>query len=387
MMRIVYITKSMAPVGGLERVVCDKMNYLVGHGYDVTLITYEQGDHPFAYPVDSRINHYDLDVRFFLLYRYPLWKRLYYYRQYRSIFKERLQRTIDCVKPDVVIANTYSMNVADIIANLQTTAYRILESHVAFYIMRKTDSYRKIPLMRWLANIYDWHTGVAVRKFDKVVTLTKGDAKDWLMLTDRVEVIPNPVTSFPDEVITHDGSGRRIIAVGRLHEQKGFDRLINAFAMVANHCPEWHIDIYGSGDDEKMLFDIIHNNGLDGKVNIFPPTNQIYEEYQKSEFFVLSSRYEGYPLVLNEAMACGIPCVAFRCKYGPEEAIEHQVNGLLVENGNVKDLAQKILWMTNHPEERKTMGQAARVAAQRYLLDTIMQKWVDLFSSLTKTGE
>ena len=387
MMRIVYITKSMALEGGLERVVCDKMNYLVGHGYDVTLITYEQGDHPFAYPVDSRINHYDLDVRFFLLYRYPLWKRLYYYRQYRSIFKERLQRTIDCVKPDVVIANTYSMNVADIIANLQTTAYRILESHVAFYIMRKTDSYRKIPLMRWLANIYDWHTGVAVRKFDKVVTLTKGDAKDWLMLTDRVEVIPNPVTSFPDEVITHDGSGRRIIAVGRLHEQKGFDRLINAFAMVANHCPEWHIDIYGSGDDEKMLFDIIHNNGLDGKVNIFPPTNQIYEEYQKSEFFVLSSRYEGYPLVLNEAMACGIPCVAFRCKYGPEEAIEHQVNGLLVENGNVKDLAQKILWMTNHPEERKTMGQAARVAAQRYLLDTIMQKWVDLFSSLTKTGE
>ena len=387
MMRIVYITKSMAPVGGLERVVCDKMNYLVGHGYDVTLITYEQGDHPFAYPVDSRINHYDLDVRFFLLYRYPLWKRLYYYRQYRSIFKERLQRTIDCVKPDVVIANTYSMNVADIIANLQTTAYRILESHVAFYIMRKTDSYRKIPLMRWLAYIYDWHTGVAVRKFDKVVTLTKGDAKDWLMLTDRVEVIPNPVTSFPDEVITHDGSGRRIIAVGRLHEQKGFDRLINAFAMVANHCPEWHIDIYGSGDDEKMLFDIIHNNGLDGKVNIFPPTNQIYEEYQKSEFFVLSSRYEGYPLVLNEAMACGIPCVAFRCKYGPEEAIEHQVNGLLVENGNVKDLAQKILWMTNHPEERKTMGQAARVAAQRYLLDTIMQKWVVLFSSLTKTGE
>ena len=383
MMRIVYITKSMAPVGGLERVVCDKMNYLVGHGYDVTLITYEQGDHPFAYPVDSRINHYDLDVRFFLLYRYPLWKRLYYYRQYRSIFKERLQRTIDCVKPDVVIANTYSMNVADIIANLQTTAYRILESHVAFYIMRKTDSYRKIPLMRWLANIYDWHTGVAVRKFDKVVTLTKGDAKDWLMLTDRVEVIPNPVTYYPPDVPVHKDNYYRIVCVGRLDEQKGIDLLIESFAQIASKCPQWHIDIYGSGDDEVLLRQMITDRNLQERIIIHAPTTNIYKEYQISDFLVLSSRYEGFGLVLLEAMSCGIPCVAFRCKYGPEDVIEDQKTGLLVDNGNIQDLGDKMLWMIHHPKERLQMGQAARQAAARFDKSTIMQLWLNLFTRIS----
>ena len=386
-MKIMYIIKSFAMKAGVERVMSDKMNFLDGHGYDVVLVTYEQGNHPLAFPLNPDVIHHRLDARFFTLSCYPIWKRPYYWYKMRCSFKHGLQAVVDSEKPDIIITTTYSMKVLDIILGIKTSAHRLIESHIACYTVRKAYDYRWNPMFFRLAKLYDKYVFGKIRRFDRLIVLTAGDATDWKEYIDYVEIIPNPVTSFPDEVITHDGSGRRIIAVGRLHEQKGFDRLINAFAMVANHCPEWHIDIYGSGDDEKMLFDIIHNNGLDGKVNIFPPTNQIYQEYQKSEFFVLSSRYEGYPLVLNEAMACGIPCVAFRCKYGPEEAIEHQVNGLLVENGNVKDLAQKILWMTNHPEERKTMGQAARVAAQRYLLDTIMQKWVVLFSSLTKTGE
>lgn len=383
-MKIVYIIKSLAPVGGLERVVCDKMNYLVEHGHDVILLTYEQGNHPFVYPVDSRIKHFDLDVRFFLLYRYSLWKRLYYYKQYRLIFKNRLQSIINNIKPDIVIANTYSMNVADIIVNVRAKAYKILESHVAFNIMRKADSYRNIPLMRWIANLYDKRTDIAVRRFDKVVTLTKGDARDWQSLTDRVEVIPNPVTYYPQTVLEHNDTFYRIVCAGRLSEQKGYDLLIEAFFLIASKCPEWHIDIFGSGGDEAMLRQMIADKNLQKCVSIHAPTIDIYKEYQSSDFLVLSSRYEGFGLVLVEAMSCGIPCVAFKCKYGPEDIVNDGENGLLVTDGNINELAEKMLWMIEHTDERLRMGTKAREEARNYQIDLIMKRWEILFQTLQK---
>ena len=383
-MKIVYILKSMAPVGGLERVICDKMNYLVSHGHDVSLITYEQGNHPFAFQLDSRICHYDLDVRFFMLYRYPLGKKLYYCIKFRSNFRKRLQGVIDNINPDIIIANSYSMIVVDVITRIRTNAYKIMESHVAFYIMRKLSSYKSNPLLYGFAKIYDWHTGVAVGRFDRVVTLTKGDACDWRMLTERVEVIPNPVTCYFDNVLAHTSDNHRIICVGRLSEQKGYDLLIEAFAMIASKCLQWHIDIYGSGDDEAMLCQMIVDRKLQERIIIHPPTNDIYKEYQTSDFLVLSSRYEGFALVLGESASCGIPSVAFRCKYGPEEVITDGENGLLVTDGDVNELAEKILWMINHREERLRMGIKAREMAKKYQIDSVMKRWEILFNSFEK---
>ena len=383
-MKIVYILKSMAPIGGLERVICDKMNYLACHGYNVTLVTYEQGNHPFAFQVDSRISHYDLDVRFFMLYSYSLWKRLYYYLKFRSIFKKRLQGVIDSVNPDIIIANSYSMNVADIITSIRTKAYRIMESHVAFYVMRKSSSYKGNPLLYGLAKLYDWQTGVAVGRFDKVVTLTKGDACDWQKLTDRVEVIPNPVTCYLDNVLEHTGDNHRIICAGRLSEQKGYDLLIEAFALIAPQCQQWHIDIFGTGDDETMLRRLIADRNLQERILIHEPSEDIYREYQTSDFLVLSSRYEGFALVLAESASCGIPSVAFRCKYGPEDFLSDGENGLLVTDGDINELAEKMLWMINHQEERLRMGVKAREMAKKYQIDSVMKRWEVLFNTFDK---
>ena len=381
-MKIMYIIKSYALKAGVERVMGDKMNYLATHGYDVVLVTYEQGNHSLAFPLNPAVVCYSLDARFFRLSCYPIWKRPYYWCKMRRNFKYGLQSVVGREKPHVMITTTYSMKVLDIILGIKTTAHRIIESHVACFTIRKSYDLRNNALLYWVAKIYDKFVFEKIRRFELLVVLTAGDAADWKNYIDKVVIIPNPVTFFPKEVIPHDGSGRRIIAVGRLHEQKGFDRLIDAFAIVANTCLEWHLDIYGQGDDEKLLLDRIRNKKLEGRVRILPPSNQIYDEYQKSEFYVLSSRYEGYPLVLNEAMSCGIPCVAFRCQYGPEDAIEHQVNGLLVENDNINELAQQVLWMITHVKERLEMGNAARMAARRYLPETIMQKWINLFNTL-----
>ena len=381
-MKIVYILKSMAPIGGLERVICDKMNFLVSHRHEVILVTYEQGNHPFAFQVDSRIIHYDLDVRFFMLCRYPIWERLFYFLKFRLIFKKRLQNIVDILNPDIIIANSYSMGVADIITGIRTKAHRILESHVAFYIMQKTNYYNHNRLLHYMARFYDWRIGKAVRKFERVVTLTRGDACEWNNLTDKIDVIPNPITCYPDVLENRTCNYSRIICAGRLNSQKGFDLLIKAFALIESKCPQWHIDIFGNGDDETMLSKMILAYNLQKRIIIHRPSSDIYKEYQTSDFLVLSSRYEGFALVLAEAASCAIPSVAFRCKYGPEDIISDGENGLLVTDGNINELAEKILWMIEHQEARLRMGINARNMAKRYQIDIVMKQWEELFDSL-----
>ena len=385
-MRIMYIIKSFAMKAGVERVMSDKMNYLVEHGYEVTLVTYEQGNHPQAFPLNDAIHHHNIDACFFKLSYMPLWKRPLERVKMRKRFRKGFQKIVDEERPEVIITTTYSMKLLDIILNVHSKAHRIIESHIACYTVRKAYDYRDNPFLKRVAAIYDKWAFHQIGKFDKLIVLTKGDAQDWSRYIKSVEIIPNPVTVYPESVKPHDGSGQRIIAVGRLHEQKGYDMLIEAFAIIAGKCPQWHIDIFGNGVDEQKLRYLIQSYELEGRVNILPPTSQIYEEYQNSEFYVLSSRYEGFPLVLNEAMSCGIPCVAFRCKYGPEDAITHGENGLLAENGNIYDLARQMLWMIEHKKERLLMGKKARMVAQHYQAENIMARWELLFRELLSVG-
>lgn len=381
-MKIMYVIKAFAMKAGVERVVSDKMNFFAEHGHEVSMVTYEQGDHPYAFPLHPSIRHYNLDARFFKLSQMPIWKRPMVMRQMRRRFKEGLQKAVDQEQPDVIITTTYSMKLLDIILNLQTKAHRLIESHIACYTVRKAYDYRNTPILHTIAKLYDKWAFRNIGKFEKLIVLTKGDAQDWSQYINDVVIIPNPVTCYPDKIRSHDGSGHRIVCVGRLNEQKGFDLLIEAFSLIADQCPEWHVDIFGSGEDEQKLLNSIHLHKLEGRINILPPTSHIYDEYQDSEFFVFSSRYEGFGLVLIEAMSCGIPCISFRCKYGPEEIITDGIDGLLVKGQDIHELGDKMLWLIQHKEERLSMGLKARNSACQYKRESIMVLWQELFKSL-----
>lgn len=366
---------------GTERVMSDKMNYLAARGYDISLITYEQGMHPKAYYLHPSIRYVDLGTRFFELERYGFIKRLPIYFLLRLKFRKRLKDVLEKIKPDIVISTTYSIKLLDIILSVNSQAHNIVESHIACYTVKKSYDYRDRFFFHYLAKMYDkWILG-KLSKADALVVLTKGDAKDWKEYANNIVVIPNPVTYYPESIASHDCTNKRILCVGRLQEQKGFDMLIDAFAQIAHLCEGWTIVIYGDGNDKFSLLEKIRNLKLDGRIFICPPVDDIYNEYQHSDFFVLSSRFEGLPLVLGEAMACGIPCVSFRCKYGPEDIIDDGKNGLLVANGNIKDLGEKMLWMIEHKEERLCMGERARKDIKRLEKDSIMKKWLDLFQS------
>lgn len=381
-MKIIFIIKSFAIKAGVERIMSDKMNYMAEQNHEVTLITYEQGTHPISFPLHSTIKHIDLDTRLFTLKKYTLPLRIIKIYKLQRLFRKRLQQVVDTIQPDIINTTTYSLNLMGCILGIKTNAKRTIESHINYTSILKENDFKDNVFLKAIAKCYDYFTLKKIKKFDALFTLTKGDACHWKQYTDKIYVIPNPVTHYPESVKEHDCSHHRIICAGRLDPQKGFDLLIESFSLIADSCPEWQIDIFGSGDEEQKLRTLISSKGLDKKIFIHPASNQIYEEFQNSDFFVFCSRYEGWGLVLVEAMSCGIPAVSFRCDYGPEDIITNYYDGILVKNGDITDLANKILWMIQHPQERTNMGRAARITAKNFQKTNILEQWKNALQSL-----
>ena len=362
----------------------DKMNWLVGRGHQVVALSYEQGDHPFAFALSPSVERIDLNVRFFPLYQMSIIKRFFISFMKRKALQKALKEFFFEHKPDLIICTSYTPFVIRMLAKLcpSLSIPFVVESHVSCFSNSMAYKYRRHPILHFLATIFDkWMLGV-VSHASLLIALTKGDATEWRRYTDKLLVIPNPLTFYPTSILSHDHCRHRILCVGRLHEQKGFDMLVDAFAMIAHQCPEWHVDIIGEGSEKTMLEEKISNCLLKDKITLRPLTDSISDEYQQSDFFVLSSRYEGFCLVLVEAMSCGIPCVAFKCKYGPEDIIENGVDGLLVEDGNIKALSEKLLWMITHEKERLEMGIRARLSVVRYKKENVMKEWESAYLSV-----
>ena len=378
-MRLVYIFKSFAQKAGTERILSDKMNYLVReYGYEITFITYEQGDHPLVFELDKRIRVIDLDTRFFTLQRVksPL-RRFLAYREMKKRFRNRLEQVLREVNPDWVISTTYSFPLFHILLSLP---YRhLVESHVSICDVINPARGGN-PLKRLVLYLRDRRQLQALAKAEALVTLTEADAGQWRQRTPvRTHVIPNMLHLYPEDVIPQDERPRRIISVGRLHRQKGFDMLIEAWGRIASRHPEWRIDIYGQGEDRKMLEGEIHRRNLSAQLAIHPPVDNIYTEYQKSAFLAVSSRYEGFSLVIIESMSCGTPCVSFKCPHGPEDIITPGEDSLLVPPEDVAKLSESMEWMIEHEEERRKMGEKSRTKALQFTPERIMPLWRKLF--------
>ena len=223
-----------------------------------------------------------------------------------------------------------------------------------------------------------------LRKCSKLVVLTEIDAQNWRRHFDNVCVIPNPVTQYPEVIDDIPKDNGRIIFVGRFNHEKRIDRLITAFSMIADRYPDWHVDIFGDGNEKEKLLRQVDECGLVKRVVIHEPTKAIYDEYKRSEMLVLCSEHEASPLVLVEAMACGVPCVSLDCPTGPRAIIKDGETGLLAKDGDVNDLASKIEWLIVHEAERKEMGLKARVFAASRKQDVVMGQWERLYTGIIK---
>ncbi len=380
-MNLLFIMRSMAQRAGTERVISDKINWLANHGHKVTLATYEQGTHPLSYKLHPTVMFEDLNTRFFMIGRYNYVRRLFELYKMQKVFARRLQEVVDKYKPDVIVTTTYSLKIVNQILIVHTNAKFIIESHSACFSVGKGFDFRHIVFFRSFFTFLDKYYLRRVNHFDLMIVLTNGDYQDWKHYISNVKIIPNPLTHYPEN-LPLKSLQNRIICVGRLTYQKGYDILINAYKKISHCFPNWHIDIYGDGEDRDMLKSMIDGYGMTDCIHLCGSTDNIYRKYQESDFFVLSSRFEGFGLVLVEAMSCACPCVSFRCKYGPEDIIEDGVSGLLVKDGDVDELSDKMAWMMSHEKERINMGKKAREVASHYRLEKIMQKWEDAYLSV-----
>lgn len=375
-MKILYVTDALAVWGGIERVLSDKMNYLVQeYGYDVFVVTADQGAHPIPFPLDERIHFNDLNIRFHQQYQYSGLKRILKYCELEQLFRNRLESYISEIKPDVIscIRDGYTSAVLSMKISIPV----IFESHA----MYKDVVFENSTLLHRFVTYLKRRK---FRKLDMLVALTQGDADDWKRVCHHVCVIPN-VVHLNDSGNYSQCNSKKAIFVGRFDVQKDFGTMLKVWSLVQQRHPEWILNVYGNGGLKSKYEEFVAEQKTN--VVIHPAVPDIMEKYKESSMLLMSSLYEPFGLVLVEAMSCGLPVVAFNCPYGPADIINDGTDGFLVEDRNIEAFADRVSQLIENDVLRKRMGKSAIFSAQRYKYEVIMPQWKNLFTHLTNTNK
>lgn len=378
-MKLIYCICSLQNPGGMERVLLNKVTYLTGRlHWDVTVVTTDQKGRPAFYPFPDAVKMVDLGINYTDDNgKHPLLK-IAGYLQRRRRHRKLLTKLLMKERADIVVSLYPSES--SFIPDIKDGSKKVLELHFCKFFRLQYGRSGLLGLIdRWRTRQDEKIVG----KFDKFVVLTNEDKGYWGQLPN-IEVIPNAAMHIGNKY--SDSTAHRIIAVGRLDYQKGFDRLIEAWALIQKHkkYKDWNLDIFGQGEWHDMLQQMIERHGLQDNTHINRPTRDIGTEYAKSSLLVMSSNYEGFPMVMIEAMACGLPVVSFDFKCGPKDIIKDSINGLLVPNGNIDALAQAMMKIMDNDTYRKELSLNARQVVSTYSEDTVMAKWISLFNSLVE---
>lgn len=377
-MKIIYCTHSTCNPGGMERVLYNKVKCLSEQmHWDVTVVTTDQHDRPPFYPFPESIRMIDLGINYSEDNVKGAFGKICGYLKKRRRHKKLLEELLIKEKADIVVSLYPSES--SFIPDIKDGSKKVLEIHYCKFFRLQ---YGRKGLLGAIDKWRTWQDERIVRRFDKFVVLTNEDRGYWGKLPN-ICVIPNAAMFVADRY--SDVSNKRVIAVGRLDYQKGFDRLIQAWEIVykSGKYNDWRLDIFGQGEWKEMLQGMIDEKGLTNSAFINNPTKSIGSEYSESSMLVMSSNYEGFPMVMIEAMACGLPVVAFDFKCGPKDIISDGENGLIIRNGDIKALAEGMMRLMEDTENRKRMSLNARKIVDTYSEKAVMDKWIGLFNNLT----
>ena len=378
-MHILYIYPELTIKGGADKIIIEKANYFVRHGYEVTIVTESQMGHPLAFPLDSNVRHIDMELDFNEQYRHGSLRRLWIYLKLMSRYKKKLSAVLMKENADVVI--TTLGRSTSILPYVNDKSIKIGEAHTTKRNLRSLHmlEYRG-GIYKYAARFLRWKMERDISHLKALVLLTPEDANDWSS-TVKTHVIPNPITLIPS--ISASLNNKQVLMVGRYNDAKGYDYLIDAWEIVHHRHPDWILNVYGSGELYDQVVKWISVKNLEETIILHEPTSQIMDKYLESSICVLSSRYEGFSLVIVEAMACGVPCVSFDSPHGPRNIIRNGEDGILVEYLNSQALADGICCLIENVDLRKELGSNARRNVIRFSEDVVMKQWDELFKSLT----
>lgn len=378
-MKLIYCIRAVYNPGGMERVLLNKVRFLVNEmKWEVVIVTTDQEGKPPFYPFPEQVRMVDLNVNYARDNDKGVFRKITGYLQRKKLHRQRLTQLLMSEKPDVVVSLYPSES--SFIPDIPDGSKKVLEIHYCKFFRLQYGRHGLLGLIDRLRTRQDEHIA---RKFDRFVVLTHEDRGYWGTMPN-IEVIPNAAMFMGTRQT--DMTNKRILAVGRLDYQKGFDRLLEAWHIVQQH-PEfsdWRLDIFGQGEWHDRLEQTIRRYGLEQQTAINPPTSDIGSEYARSSMLVMSSNYEGFPMVMIEAMAGGLPVVAFDFLCGPKDIIRHEQNGLIVPNGNIPALAKAMMQLMASEPLRQKLSVNARKITQTYSEEQVMKQWVGLFRSLTE---
>lgn len=380
-MKIAYLIDSVTALGGIERITLSKASALadIPTNEVYIIVAFHRGE-PVSY-MNPRIKLINLDVNYYADYGKSRIQAFLFLLKKRQEHIRKLRVFLNEKQPDVLISTNQSEKHFIKSLRLDYRPVFIRELHFC-------SDYRQIEaislsqkILAYLGAYTDYH--LKTGNLDKVVLLTEEDRiRNWEG-RDNVSVIPNPVTmvsNYPPSPLTE----KRVIAAGRLVRQKNFASLIRAWKEVQAKHPDWKLDIYGEGSLKTSLEKLIADLRLEGAVCLQGKTQEIFKEMTNSSIFVLSSIYEGFGLVIVEAMSCGLPVVSYACPCGPKDIIEDGKDGFLVEVNDEQTLAARINQLIEDEELRRQMSQAALQKSEKYKMERIIPMWMDLLEKLKR---
>ncbi len=376
--KIVLCSPALYSAGGVERVVSVKANFYAEKlGCDVTIIVTEGLGRNSFFPLSDLVKVINYEIDFEKLWNLPFYKKIFVYLQKQHKYKKMLKADLLRIRPDFTISTL--RREINFLTDIKDGSIKIGELHV------NRDNYRSFDKQysNFVKRVFSWfwvrNLLTHLERLDRMVVLTENAMNDWPEL-NNVVLIPDPLPfkiNDKSQLLT-----KRIISIGRYSYDKGNDLLLKAWSIIAKRVPDWTLDIYGYGDveqNQKLMMEL----GLNSRnCHLHGPSSDVKQEYLSSSIFVLPSRFEGFGLVIIEAMACGVPVVAFNCENGPRSIIEDGETGFLVSPFDINAFAEKVILLMNDQKLRTDMGCKAQKEALQYDIETIGLRWKRLFDEL-----
>lgn len=367
--KLIYHLNSLYNPGGMERVTLNKAAWWAARGHEVVIVTTDQKGRPSFFPVPEGVRTVDLGINYHDAAGLGLLRQTLAFPGKRRLHRRRLEELLLRERADIVVS--LYPGESSFIPSIKDGSKKVLELHQGRFFHRQ---YGNRGLRGVIDRLRERADSIMVRRFDRFVVLTREDLADWGRVPNIIS-IPNAATMTG---AASDCSAHRVIAVGRLDFQKGFDRLIEAWEPLG----DWTLEIFGQGEWKERLETMIAARGLGDSVHINAPSRDIRSEYAGSSVLVMTSNYEGFPMALVEGLSCGLPAVCYDFKCGPKDMIENGVNGFIVHNGDAEGLRRALRTLMEDDALRVRMGREAAGTAERYSEEKVMAEWENCFRSI-----
>ena len=373
-MKIVYCFSHLVHVGGIEAISFFKANALAREGTTSVWILHTERLDASPFEISTEVQRVDLGIRYSEnTWPFPLNILLLGLKRIRH--KRRLRLALAQIQPDIVIS-TGGQDFG-LLPQIKGPWKTVWEHHFTKYFKRLGARTKRDRL---LARMGEWRDSRTLKRYDHIVVLTREEYRRYWSDWKNVSVIPNPVRFKPGPPSSL--SAKRVLAAGRLSQEKDFSSLIRAFSYVHPLFPDWSLDIFGDGAERNRLLSEVERFGLHDAVHLPGATKDVRKEMVSSSLLVCSSKYEGFAMVIAEAMSCGLPVVSYACPCGPKDLISDGDNGYLVPVGDERALADRMGRLMEDAELRKRMGAAALETAKLYREEQITERWMALFEKL-----